>query len=203
MSLLFADPCDVFDPFAALVASRYPASAASNKKGANKKSAEPRVAVQWQPVCDITETTSSYLLEAELPGVSKDSIKLNFDDGVLKLSGERKVRAHSGANQLRERLRGHFERHFILPEGVDATGITASFQDGVLEVTVPKPVPVQPKSISITVRGCSPSPATSAAQAPAVATPPPTLTPPPSSASSSTPAESTAVPVTSAVKSDA
>lgn len=88
---------------------------------------------------DVQEQDNAYLLEADLPGVKKDDIQLNVQDGVLTISAD--VNTHKEENKegyvCSERRSGHVERSFSL-EGIDLTGITADYQSGVLMVTLPK-----------------------------------------------------------------
>ncbi|MBE3594552.1 MAG: Hsp20/alpha crystallin family protein [Candidatus Carbobacillus altaicus] len=89
---------------------------------------------------DIRETDDAYIVEAELPGVDKDAIDLAYHDGVLSIVVEenRQVEEKKEDQYLRrERYRGRMERHFSL-ENVEADGITATFKDGLLTVTLPK-----------------------------------------------------------------
>lgn len=88
---------------------------------------------------DVQEQDNAYLLEADLPGVKKDDIQLNVQDGVLTISAD--VNTHKEENRegyvCSERRCGHVERSFSL-EGIDLSGITADYQSGVLMVTLPR-----------------------------------------------------------------
>lgn len=108
---------------------------------------------EWAPVVDIAETAEAYTLHAELPGLKKEDVKLTVKDGVLTLSGERKAEREEKGRRFHrvERAFGRFQRSFGLPLAVDEGKIAASFQDGVLNVLVPKVVnpPPQAKEILI------------------------------------------------------
>lgn len=94
----------------------------------------------WMPRVDIREHEDMILLEAELPGADKDSVKLEVKDGVLTLSGEKKreeTQEKEGVYRS-ERVYGSFMRQFRLPESVDGEHIEASFRNGVLTVNLPK-----------------------------------------------------------------
>ena len=94
---------------------------------------------RWSPAMDLVETEDNYVLRADLPGVSEGDVKIELDDNVLTISGERKS-AHKEAKEgyyRVERAYGSFSRTLKLPEGVDADSISASFDRGVLEVKVP------------------------------------------------------------------
>ncbi|MBB4664504.1 Hsp20/alpha crystallin family protein [Conexibacter arvalis] len=106
---------------------------------------------RWIPAMDLVETGDHYVLRADLPGVHEEDLKIELDDRTLTLSGERKsaVETERGGYHRIERSYGAFSRSLTLPEGVDADAISASFDRGVLEVRVPKPVASQPRRISI------------------------------------------------------
>lgn len=94
----------------------------------------------WMFPVDIKETPEAILVKAEIPGVSKDDIKVAFDNNVLTIRGERKSEEkEEGANFLRvERKHGSFSRSFSVDVPVDQEKIKASYKDGVLEVVLPK-----------------------------------------------------------------
>lgn len=97
----------------------------------------------WTPAVDVAETNEGYLINAELPDVRKEDVKLAVQDGVLTLSGERRAeKEEKGKRYFRvERSYGRFDRSFTLPSAVDENKITASFQNGILHVVVPKTSP--------------------------------------------------------------
>ncbi len=107
----------------------------------------------WAPAVDIYETDDSVTVEAELPGIDPKDIRVSVDEGVLRLSGERKLEKEvREENYLRvERAYGTFERAIRLAGEIDAEKITASYDNGVLKVTAPKVAPKEPKSIPINV----------------------------------------------------
>ncbi|MGC7847208.1 Hsp20/alpha crystallin family protein [Desulforudis sp. 1088] len=94
----------------------------------------------WMFPVDIKETPEAILVKAEIPGVSKDDIKVTFDNNVLTIRGERKSEEkEEGTNFLRvERKYGSFSRSFSVDVPVDQEKIKASYKDGVLEVVLPK-----------------------------------------------------------------
>ena len=108
----------------------------------------------WRPTANISETDKEYLIKAELPEVKKEDVKITLDDGVITISGERKMeKEDKSSNDIRiESFYGTFSRSFSLPDNVVASGIRAESKDGVLRVHVPKTSPSQPKSISIEVK---------------------------------------------------
>jgi HSP20 family protein len=93
----------------------------------------------WLPPVDLHETAAAYVLTAELPGLRKDDVRIEAQDGVVTLSGVR-PEPPSGCEQYHRVERGHgsFSRSFQLPMPVDTARITADLRDGVLTVTCPK-----------------------------------------------------------------
>jgi HSP20 family protein len=111
------------------------------------------VARRWIPAMDVVETGSHFVLRADLPGVPENEVKIEIEDNVLTISGERKSEhEEQGEGYYRvERSFGSFARSLTLPEGVDADGIQASFDSGVLEVQIPKPEQHKPRKVQISV----------------------------------------------------
>ncbi len=109
--------------------------------------------VRWAPAMDLIEKADAYVLRADLPGIKQEDLALQVEDNVLTLSGARKHDAEQdvAAYHHAERPHGAFSRAITLPKGVDATGVTATFTDGVLEVRIPKPERAQPRRIEIAV----------------------------------------------------
>jgi HSP20 family protein len=106
---------------------------------------------RWIPPMDLVETEDHFVLRADLPGVSEEDVKIELDDRVLTLSGERKSdheTKREGFYRV-ERAFGSFSRSLTLPQGVDPDSVTASFAHGVLEVRIPKPAQAKPRRISI------------------------------------------------------
>ena len=113
---------------------------------------------RWMPAMDLVESDDSFVLRADLPGLSEGDIKIEVEDNVLTLSGERKSeREEKNEGYYRvERASGSFQRSLTLPEGVDPEGIRASFENGVLEVRVPKPEQRKPRKVTISAGGGAP-----------------------------------------------
>lgn len=107
----------------------------------------------WAPAVDIKETDDAYLIEAELPGLSKNDVKVTVDDGVLTIQGERKQEEESTDKKIHrvERFYGSFMRRFSLPDNVDENSVKARFKDGVLTLSVKKAEPKEPKAIEVHV----------------------------------------------------
>ncbi len=106
---------------------------------------------RWRPTTDISETDDSFEVRAELPGVSKDDVQISVKENLLTIKGEkRQENLDDSKNYKRiERRYGTFERNFTLPPKVDTDNINASFNDGVLTLSIPKPEEVKPKEIPI------------------------------------------------------
>ena len=109
---------------------------------------------EWLPSTDISETDKEYLIKAELPEVKKEDVKVNVEDGVLTISGERKFEKEEKDKKYHriERSYGSFMRSFSLPDGADSTRINAEFKDGVLRVHLPKNEKAKTKSIEVKVQ---------------------------------------------------
>ncbi len=108
----------------------------------------------WAPAVDIKETAEAFTIDAELPGMSKDDVKVTVHDGVLTIEGERKHEEESGDKKHHrvERFYGSFMRRFTLPENVDENSVKASFKDGLLTLTLQKAEPKEPKAIQVDVQ---------------------------------------------------
>jgi len=105
----------------------------------------------WAPAVDITEDDKEFLVKTELPGLKREEVKVTVEDGVLSISGERKVEKEEKNKKYHrvERSYGSFVRSFTLPEGADASKVNAEFKDGVLNVHLAKSPGAQPKAIEI------------------------------------------------------
>jgi HSP20 family protein len=106
---------------------------------------------RWLPAMDIVETDDDFVLRADLPGIDEDDVKIEFEDGTLTISGERKAE-HQTKNEgyyRVERSYGSFSRSLTLPQGVNPESVSANFDRGVLEVRIPKPEERKPRRIEI------------------------------------------------------
>ncbi len=115
------------------------------------------VARRWIPAMDVVETDDSFVLRADLPGMSEQDVNIELEDNVLTISGERKAEhERNGEGYYRvERAWGAFSRSLTLPEGVEADAVKASFDTGVLEVRIPKPEQQKPRKVQITLGGAA------------------------------------------------
>jgi HSP20 family protein len=108
---------------------------------------------EWAPLVDITETDQEYCVKAELPEIRKEDVKVSVENGVLKISGERKHEEETkNRKQHRiERSYGRFVRTFGLPDDVNPAKVTAESKDGILTIHVPKDVNAKTKAMDIKV----------------------------------------------------
>ncbi len=113
--------------------------------------AQPGVNGRWTPPMDILESKEAYLIHAELPGMKKDDINVELNDGTLTLSGERKLEQPADGVEYRsmERVNGKFVRSVILPKTVKHDAIRATYTDGILEIQVPKAEEAKPRQITV------------------------------------------------------
>ncbi len=104
----------------------------------------------FTPAVEVTETDFAYKVTAELPGIGKDAVKVDFEGSVLTISGEKSVRKEEKDEKVyrSERGYGSFSRSFRF-RNIDPEKISASWDNGVLEVSVPKSESVQPRKITI------------------------------------------------------
>ena len=100
---------------------------------------------------DIREDEDAFLVEAEVPGLAAEDVKVDVEKNVLTIRGERKVEKEEdeGKYQRIERRFGSFSRSFTLPETVDADSISADLRDGVLALRLPKKEAPSPRNISV------------------------------------------------------
>jgi HSP20 family protein len=109
---------------------------------------------RWIPAMDLVESDDHYVLHADLPGLAEQDINIELESGVLTISGERKdTRTEENTRGYRrvERSYGSFSRSLKLPAGVDGDAVEASFDKGVLEVSIPKPAQLKPRKVTIAV----------------------------------------------------
>src|SRR6185312_9864645 len=108
----------------------------------------------WHPATDVIERSNEYLIALELPGVQPDAVDVIFEQNTLTVRGTKASTVQPVEDaELRiysaERVNGAFERSFRLPEHVDGNAIQATFENGVLLISVPKTPASQPRKIAI------------------------------------------------------
>ena len=103
---------------------------------------------------DIRDANDKFVLEAELPGFNKEDITLDVKDGILTISAEHheevEEKGEKGEYIRRERRTGSFARSFDI-SGIDESGITAAYRNGILELNLPKSVPAVPEARKIAI----------------------------------------------------
>ena len=132
----------------------------------SRPSDDERDSAVWAPRADVAETDAAYLVSLDLPGIPREHVTLTLDDGELRISGERRPLAETTsatsddggeAGDAREaaqyhrveRRYGKFFRSFRFKSDLDADGVSARFEHGVLTVTIPKAAERQPRRIEI------------------------------------------------------
>jgi HSP20 family protein len=144
----------------------------------------------WAPALDISERKDAYVVTCEVPGVKAEDLDITLEDGLLTIQGERPFTQESPGQQFHrvERRYGSFRRSITLPSQVRMDAVEASFENGVLEVVVPKAEEARPKKIGVRAGGRRWEPAEAVGgggpRPPGPpSTPPPPPPPPPSSSS--------------------
>ena len=105
----------------------------------------------WAPAVDVEETQDQLVFRAELPGMNREDMEIELEDGVLTIAGEKKEEQKEEGVQglLYERRWGTFTRRFTLPRAVDASAITANYSNGILTIRVPKAEEAKGRKIQI------------------------------------------------------
>jgi HSP20 family protein len=104
----------------------------------------------WSPAFDLYESGDHLVAVVELPGMRKEDIDISLHDGTLTISGERKRESTNGEAARRiERYVGTFRRSITLPTRVDAGKVSATYENGILKVTLPKAEEAKPKQIQV------------------------------------------------------
>ncbi len=103
----------------------------------------------FTPLADLEETDEAYIAEIELPGVKLEDLSVEVAGRRLTVTGEHKERERVGILRRRTRTVGRFHYEVLLPGEVDEEGVAAALHDGVLTVTVPKPVSERPRRIPV------------------------------------------------------
>jgi len=104
----------------------------------------------YRPLVDVIETPIELLLVADMPGVRREGLDIQFEDGELTVHGPVAERHVEGRTWLREYGVGDFYRTFRVSEQINAAAITADYAGGVLTVRLPKVEAVKPRKITVT-----------------------------------------------------
>jgi len=138
-----------WDPFRELTALQTEVNRLFSRVG----SGEVAERQSWTPSIDVIETDDSIKLKAELAGMDPKDISIEVQDNVLTVSGERRFQEEvkEDKNYRIERRYGSFSRSLALPQTLNENGIEAKYENGVLEVVVPKAEVAKPKKISVAI----------------------------------------------------
>jgi HSP20 family protein len=106
------------------------------------------------PALDVKETAEAITVDAELPGLKQEEIKVTVEEGVLSISAERKQEKDEKTKNVHrlERYYGQMERKLALPAGVEEGKVDATYKDGVLHITLPKKASAKPKAVTVKVK---------------------------------------------------
>jgi HSP20 family protein len=102
------------------------------------------------PQANIVETKDSFLLEAEMPGVSKEGLEVFLEGNELTIVGRRQTGVPGATPLYRESSLRDFRREFVLDPSIDTSKLTATIEQGLLKVTLPKTEKVKPRKIQVT-----------------------------------------------------
>ena len=115
-----------------------------------KCNAEPQPAREYvSPEVNIFETNDGYVLEAEMPGVSKEGLEITLEGSEITIAGHRQNEVAAGAPLFRERALVDYRRVFELDPAIDTARIAAKMDQGVLSLTLPKSEKVKPRKIAV------------------------------------------------------
>ncbi len=105
----------------------------------------------WSPRMDLTETEHEFVVKLDLPGIEKEQVNVDIEDGRLAVSGDRKEeKKEDKENYLRmERTYGHFFRSIPLPKTAKVDEVKAEFHNGVLRIRIPKTEETKPRKVEI------------------------------------------------------
>jgi HSP20 family protein len=105
----------------------------------------------WAPALDLYEDKDNLVVKLEVPGVKKDAFEIAIHDGVLSISGERRLeeKLQKASGYRAERFEGRFQRSVTLPKAVEVENVKAAYRDGVLTVTLPIAAQAKPKQIIV------------------------------------------------------
>jgi HSP20 family protein len=138
-----------WDPFAEMQSMFAPLARSSGLMP--RLSTEGDVTFEWSPSADISENEKEYLIRASLPGVKKEDIKVQMQEGMISIEGERRQEKEDKNEKFHriESVYGSFSRSFGLPDNVKAEAVKSEFKDGVLTVHIPKAEKEKAKQISV------------------------------------------------------
>jgi len=111
-------------------------------------------AASWVPAVDLAEKDDAYIAKVELPGVSKDDVKITLQDNIITIRGEKKDEKETKESNYHrvERSYGSFQRSFNLPSAVKGDKVDAQYKDGILTISLPKAEEAKRKQIEVKVK---------------------------------------------------
>jgi HSP20 family protein len=117
----------------------------------NGNGQESLTTAEWMPLVNIAEDETEYLITAELPEVKKEDVTVTVENGLLTITGERKLEEEEKNRKYHrvERSYGSFARSFALPNDGDPAKVNAEFKNGILTVRVAKSEAARPKQIEV------------------------------------------------------
>jgi len=109
---------------------------------------------EWSPALEVLEKEDRYVVKAELPGLKEEDVGVSVCDDTLTIRGEKKTEHEVKEDEYHwsERSYGSFLRTIRLPSNVDADKIEATYEEGILEIALPKAAEVKPKKITVTTK---------------------------------------------------
>jgi len=109
---------------------------------------------EWMPPIEMFEKEDKFIVKAELPGMKKEEIDISVVGDTLTIKGERRAETETKEEDYYccERSYGSFVRSITLPTAVDTKKVAATYEDGVLEISLPKAAEAKPKKVEITVK---------------------------------------------------
>ena len=112
---------------------------------------EPALRGPWLPAVDVFETEDNLTIRTEIPGVQSEDIKVEVEDGILTIEGERNrvEKLEKKDAHMLERVYGRFTRRFSLPTTVSTSKVAATYKDGILELILPKSEEAKPRKVEI------------------------------------------------------
>jgi HSP20 family protein len=112
------------------------------------------ISEQWLPAVDILEKDDQVIVRADLPGLKKEDVEVAVEGDLLTIRGSRQEEKEVKEKDYyrSERSMGEFERTIALPDGVSTESIHASYQNGVLEVVIPRPNAPTSKRVQVQVQ---------------------------------------------------
>lgn len=143
-----------WDPFGEILRMQRDMDSIFSRMGSAGPRSGETAAVAWMPRIDVKAKGDDIVVRAELPGIDPAEVDIEVTDGVLTIKGERTAEEEREGEGwlIRESSYGSFERSMVLPEGVNAEEIKASYADGILEIHVPKALEAaKPKTTRIAI----------------------------------------------------